>query len=113
MGITVVCDVYDSSEVLETKMLTGRSGYDIVVPTGSRIPPLIQAGALQKLDESKLKNLGNLDPKVMQLFASYDPNNEYALPYMRPSWQRSRLSGLRPGACGHSRDIEHDWAGQR
>jgi putrescine transport system substrate-binding protein len=80
-GIEVVYDVYDSSEVLETKMMTGRSGYDVVVPSGSRIPTLIQAGALQKLDKSKLRNLVNMDPQAMRIFATYDPDNAYAVPY--------------------------------
>jgi putrescine transport system substrate-binding protein len=82
-GIEVVYDVYDASEVLETKLLTGRSGYDVVVPSGGRTYRLIQAGALQKLDKSKLGNLGNMDPQIMRLVAANDPGNEYAVPYLR------------------------------
>jgi len=80
-GIKVVYDVYDSSEVLETKLLTGRSGYDVVVPSGTRFPKLIRAGALQKLDKRKLANLGNMDSQLMRIFSEYDAGNEYAVPY--------------------------------
>jgi len=82
-GITVVYDVYDSSEVLETKLLTGSSGYDVVLPSGALTHRLIQAGALQKLDKSKLRNLGNLDPQIMELVAANDPGNEHSVPYLR------------------------------
>jgi spermidine/putrescine-binding protein len=69
--------------VLETKLLTGPSGYDVVVPSGALTYRLIQAGALRKLDKSKLGNLGNLDPQVMQLVEANDPGNDHALPYQR------------------------------
>lgn len=81
-GIKVNYDVYDSSEVLETKLLTGGSGYDVVVPSGARGANLIRIGALRKLDKAKLKNLSNLDPEYMRSLAGYDPGNEHALPYL-------------------------------
>jgi putrescine transport system substrate-binding protein len=81
-GIKVNYDVYDSSEVMETKLLTGGSGYDVVVPSGARGASLIRIGAFRKLDKSKLKNLSNLDPTYMGTLAGYDPGNEYALPYL-------------------------------
>lgn len=81
-GIKVNYDVYDSSEVLETKLLTGGSGYDVVVPSGARGANLIRIGALRKLDKAKLKNFPNLDPEYMHSLAGYDPGNEYALPYL-------------------------------
>ena len=81
-GIKVVYDVYDAAEVLDTKLLTGRSGYDVVVPSGGSTYRLIQAGALQKLDKSKLRNLGNLDPQIMQLVTANDPGNEHGVPYL-------------------------------
>ena len=81
-GIKVVYDVYDASEVLQTKLLTGRSGYDVVVTSGGPTQRLIEAGALRKLDRSKLRNLANLDPKILQLVATYDPGNEHAVPYL-------------------------------
>jgi putrescine transport system substrate-binding protein len=81
-GIKVVYDVFDSNEVLETKLLAGGTGYDIVVPTGTFLARQIQAGVFQKLDKSKLPNLTNADPAVMQRLEKYDPGNEYAINYM-------------------------------
>jgi putrescine transport system substrate-binding protein len=81
-GIKVVYDVYDASEVLQTKLLTGRSGYDVVVTSGAASSRLIGGGALGKLDRTQLRNLGNLDPQLMQRIAIYDPGNEYGVPYL-------------------------------
>lgn len=82
-GIKVVYDVYDSNETLEAKLLTGRSGYDIVTPTNSPFfVRQLAAGVYQSLDRSKLKNWGNLDPKIMALLAKYDPQNAYSVPWM-------------------------------
>jgi putrescine transport system substrate-binding protein len=81
-GIKVNYDVYDSNEVLQTKLLTGGSGYDVVVPSGAPTHHLIQAGALRALDKSKLKNLANLDPQILQIVTAFDPGNEHALPYL-------------------------------
>ena len=81
-GIKVVYDVFDSNEILETKLLAGASGYDIVVPTASFLSRQIQAGVFQKLDKSKLTNLGNSWDMVNERIAIYDPGNEYALDYM-------------------------------
>src|SRR5688500_14674992 len=81
-GIKVVYDVFDSNEILETKLLAGGSGYDVVVPTGPFLARQIQAGVFQKLDKSKLPNLSNMWPQVMERLAKYDPGNEYAVNYM-------------------------------
>ena len=81
-GIKVVYDVYDSNEVLQTTLLTGGSGYDVVVPSGAPAHHLIEAGALRPLDKSKLKNLANLDPRILQILTAFDPGNEHALPYL-------------------------------
>ena len=81
-GIKVTYDVYDSNEVLQTKLLTGGSGYDVVVPSAAPTNHLIQAGALRKLDRSKLRNLANMDPRILQIVTSFDPGNEHALPYL-------------------------------
>ena len=81
-GIKVVYDVFDSNELLETKLLAGGSGYDVVVPTAPFLARQIQAGVFQKLDKSKLPNLSNLWPMVSERLAKYDPGNEYAVNYM-------------------------------
>lgn len=81
-GIKVVYDVYDTNEVLEAKMLTGNSGYDIVVPTSEFLQRQIAAGAYQPLDKSKLPNLANMDAALMANAAAYDPDNEHAVIYM-------------------------------
>ncbi|WP_353646582.1 polyamine ABC transporter substrate-binding protein [Mesorhizobium sp. WSM2239] len=81
-GIKVVYDTFDSNEILETKLLTGGSGYDVVVPAGPFLARQVQAGVFQKLDEAKLPNLGNMWPEVMNQLAKYDPANEHAVNYM-------------------------------
>ncbi|MDI7863458.1 polyamine ABC transporter substrate-binding protein [Rhizobiaceae bacterium n13] len=81
-GIKVVYDVFDSNETLETKLLAGGTGYDVVVPTGNFLQRQIQAGVFQKLDKSKLPNLANMWDEVSQRVAVYDPGNEYAIDYM-------------------------------
>lgn len=82
-GVKVNYDVYDSNEVVEAKLTAGKAGYDIVVPTSSPfVARQIPAGFYQKLDKSKLKNYGNLDPEIMKRLAAYDPGNEYGVPWM-------------------------------
>ncbi|AHD02758.1 polyamine ABC transporter substrate-binding protein [Leisingera methylohalidivorans] len=81
-GIDLIYDVFDSNEVLETKMLAGGSGYDVVVPTGSFLARQIQAGAFQQLDFSKLPNSENLWDAIQERTARYDPGNAYSVNYM-------------------------------
>ena len=81
-GIELTYDVFDSNELLETKMLAGSSGYDVVVPSGTFLQRQIAAGAFQKLDMSKLPNAGNLWDVVSAQTAQYDPDNEYSINYM-------------------------------
>jgi putrescine transport system substrate-binding protein len=81
-GIKVIYDVYESNEVLETRLLTGGSGYDIVVPNGGGTRRLSDAGALQPLDRARLKNYGNLDPEILTRAAVNDPGNQHAIPYL-------------------------------
>jgi len=81
-GIKVNYDMYDGNETLETKLLAGNSGYDIVVPSASFLERQIKAGVYQKLDKSKLPNLVNMDPEVMQRAALHDPANEHGVVYM-------------------------------
>ena len=81
-GIDLIYDVFDSNELLETKMLAGGSGYDVVVPSGTFLQRQIQAGAFQKLDISKLPNHGNLWDVIKERTAEYDPGGEYSINYM-------------------------------
>ncbi len=81
-GIKVVYDVYDSNEILETKLLAGGTGYDIVVPTSNFLVRQIAAGVYQKLDKSKLPNLSNMWDVVTDRVQKYDPGNEYSVNYM-------------------------------
>lgn len=81
-GIDLIYDVFDSNEVLETKMLAGSSGYDVVVPTGTFLQRQITAGAFQKLDKSKLPNIENMWDVISDRVSKYDPGNEYAINYM-------------------------------
>jgi len=81
-GIKLIYDVFDSNEVLETKLLAGGSGYDVVVPTGTFLQRQIMAGAFQKLDMSKLPNHANMWDVVAKRTAQYDPDNAYSINYM-------------------------------
>ncbi|MDQ0315250.1 polyamine ABC transporter substrate-binding protein [Amorphus orientalis] len=81
-GIKVNYDVFDSNELLETKLLAGSTGYDVVVPSATFLARQIQAGVFQKLDKSKLTNIDNMWPAIEQRVASYDPDNAYSVNYM-------------------------------
>ncbi|MGR3621139.1 polyamine ABC transporter substrate-binding protein [Pseudophaeobacter sp.] len=81
-GIKLIYDVFDSNEVLETKMLAGGSGYDVVVPTGSFMARQIVAGSFQKLNKDALPNLSNMWGAIEERTSLYDPGNEYSINYM-------------------------------
>jgi putrescine transport system substrate-binding protein len=81
-GVKVNYEVMDSNELLETKLLAGRTGYDVVVPSASFLARQIKLDIYQKLDKSKLSNLGNLDPGITQRLAQFDAGNEHAVNYM-------------------------------
>lgn len=81
-GIKVVYDTFDANETLETRLLAGKSGYDVVVPTAYFLQRQITANVFQKLDKSKLPNLANAWPEVTKRLAIYDPGNAYAANYM-------------------------------
>jgi putrescine transport system substrate-binding protein len=81
-GIKVRYDTFDSNDTLEAKLLAGKSGYDVVVPTGYFLARQIAAGIFQKLDKSKLPNLVNAWPEIADRLATYDPGNQYAVNYM-------------------------------
>jgi len=81
-GIKVTYDVFDSNDVLETKLLAGNSGFDVVMPSASFLERQIKAGVFQKLDKRQLPNLQYMDPDIMRRVALHDPNNDHAIPYM-------------------------------
>ncbi|KQT52373.1 spermidine/putrescine ABC transporter substrate-binding protein [Aureimonas sp. Leaf454] len=81
-GIEVVYDVFDSNEILETKLLAGGTGYDVVVPSAEYLGRQIEAGVFQKLDKSKLPNMSNMWDVISRQVATYDPDNAYSVNYM-------------------------------
>ncbi len=81
-GIEVVYDVFDSNEMLEVKLLSGTSGYDVVVPSNAFLAKQIKAGVFQKLERSKLLNWSNLDQDLLTALEKSDPGNQYAIPYL-------------------------------
>ena len=81
-GIRVNYDTYESSEVVEAKLLAGSTGYDVVGHGGQYSARLIPLGIFRPLDRSRLPNWKHLDPGVLQVLAEYDPGNVYAAPYM-------------------------------
>jgi putrescine transport system substrate-binding protein len=80
-GIHVRYDTFDAPEVLETKLLTGGSGYDVVVPSSSVLARGLAAGALKPIDHQGLKGYANLDPDLLRKMAAVDPGNRYGVPY--------------------------------
>ncbi|GGD63136.1 extracellular solute-binding protein [Lacimicrobium alkaliphilum] len=81
-GHKVVYDVFDSNEVLEAKLLTGQTGFDVVVPSASFLGRQIRAGVFTKLERDKLPNWKHLDPLLMSKLEVVDPGNQYAVPYL-------------------------------
>jgi putrescine transport system substrate-binding protein len=81
-GIKVNASYFDANETLETKLLAGSSGFDVVVPTASYFERQIKAGVYLTLDKSKLPNLKNMDPELMARVAQHDPGNAHGVIYM-------------------------------
>jgi putrescine transport system substrate-binding protein len=81
-GIKVNYDVYDSSEIVDAKLMAGHSGYDIVLHSAAFSSRLIPIGIYHPLDKSKLPNWKNLDPGLLKSIAQYDPGNQHGVPYM-------------------------------
>lgn len=79
--INVRYDYYDSNEALEAKLLTGKSGYDLVAPSIANVGRQIKAGAYQKIDKSQIPDYANIDPDLLKMMETVDPGNEYAVPY--------------------------------
>lgn len=81
-GIKVTYDVFDSNDMVETRLLAGSSGFDVVVPSASFLERQIKAGVFQKLDKSQIPNLSHMDPDIQQRVALHDPNNDHSVTYM-------------------------------
>ncbi len=81
-GIAPIYDVYDSNETLDGKLMTGKSGYDVVFPSNHFMARQIQGGALKKLDKSQLPNWNNLNPVLLKALETNDPGNEHGFPYL-------------------------------
>lgn len=80
-GVKVRYDYYDSNETLEAKVLTGKSGYDLVAPSIANVGRQIKAGAYQEIDKNLIPNYGNIDPELLSMMDKVDPGNKYAVPY--------------------------------
>jgi putrescine transport system substrate-binding protein len=81
-GIKVRYDTFDNNEILHAKLVAGKTGYDIVVPSSNWAGIQISGGLLQKLDKSKIPNYKNLDPAIMSALAKTDPGNDYVIPWL-------------------------------
>ena len=82
-GIKVTYDIYDSNEVLQGKLLTGKSGFDLVSPSHDFYKTQIRANAFMPLDKSQLPNFKNLDPKLMKKISdAFDKDNQFGIPYL-------------------------------
>lgn len=108
-GIKVKYDIFDSAEALDSKLLTGGSGYDVVFPASSGLARAIQAKAVQPLDRTQLPHLGNLDDELLAKLASADPGNQYGLPYtwgtVGVGFNRQALEQRLPGVPLNSLDL--------
>ena len=81
-GIKVIYDVFDSNEVLEGKLLAGSTGYDIVSPSIEYLGRQVRANIHLELNKSEIPNFDNLDPAMMDLLSTMDPDNRFAIPYL-------------------------------
>jgi putrescine transport system substrate-binding protein len=106
-GIRVVVDDLVDNVTLQTKLLTGHSGSDVVVPGSNFLQPLIAAGALRKLDKSKLPNWRHLEPAILRALERIDPGNQYGVPYV---WGTQALAyNTRAVAKALGREPEPSW----
>ena len=81
-GIKVVYDTFDANETLETRLLAGKSGYDLVAPGAYFLERQIKAKVFTRLDKSKIPNLVNAWPLITEKLAAYDPGNQHGVNYM-------------------------------
>ncbi len=111
-GIRVNYDNYDSSEIVDAKMMTGASGYDLIVHAASHTARLLPIGLFAPLDRSRLPHWNDLNPQVMRMLASYDPGNQHGVPYMWGStgftYNHDLIMERMPEAPVHSADMLFD-----
>jgi putrescine transport system substrate-binding protein len=111
-GIKVNYDVFDSNEVLETKLLAGKTGYDVVVPSASFMERQIKAGVFRTLDRSLLPNYGNLDTEILERVALHDPGNEHSVNHMWGTtgigYNEGKVKAIDPNAPVDSWDLVFD-----
>lgn len=106
-GIPVVVDEIADNVSLLTKLLTGHSGSDVVVPGSNFLQPLIAAGAIQKLDKTRLPNWRHLDPAILSALERIDPGNQYGVPYV---WGTQAFAyNARAVALALGREPEPSW----
>ncbi|MDP1629994.1 MAG: polyamine ABC transporter substrate-binding protein [Caulobacter sp.] len=108
-GIKVVYDTFDSNEVLETKVLTGGTGYDIIVPSNHNVSRYIAASALSPLDFDKLPGRKNLWPDLMTRMEPFDPGGKFTIPYMWGTvgigFNKAEIAKRLPGVAIDSWDV--------
>lgn len=81
-GIKVRYDTFDNNEIVHAKLVAGKTGYDLVVPSSSWAKMQLDGGLFRKLDKSQLPNLKNLDPDIQKQLASLDPGNQYLVNWL-------------------------------
>lgn len=81
-GIKVRYDTYDNNEILHAKLVAGKTGYDIVVPSSTFARLQMDGGLLMKLDKAQMPNLKNLDPDIQAQIATIDPGNQYLVNWL-------------------------------
>lgn len=102
-GIKVNYTTYDSNETLYAKLKANpHTGYDVIVPSTYFVDRMRQQGMLQALDKSRLPNFKNLNPALLN--KSFDPGNNYSVPYFWTS------TGIVVNSKMHSPQALHAWA---
>ncbi|MDH5339765.1 MAG: extracellular solute-binding protein, partial [Rubrivivax sp.] len=81
-GIKVRYDNFDSNEILHAKLVAGRTGYDVVVPSSYWAKIQLDGGLLRKLDKAQIPNLKNVDPAISEILAKMDPGNQYLVDWL-------------------------------
>ena len=90
-GIKVRYDNFDTNEILHAKLVAGKTGYDLVVPSSNWAKIQLEGGLLMPLDKSKIPNLKNLDANLMKQLGTMDPGNAYITPAASPTSAGRRL----------------------